>query len=58
MIINLGNANMSAYTPSGQMMTFASEADEGLCVKYLLSAPFARAHAAGDIHIHDLRLLS
>lgn len=52
--INLGNANMSAYTPSGQMMTFASEVTKDYAMKYLLSAPFARAHAAGDIHIHDL----
>ena len=52
--INLGNANMSAYTPSGQMMTFASEVTKDYAMKYLLSAPFARAHASGDIHIHDL----
>ena len=52
--INLGNANMSAYTPSGQMMTFASEVTKDYAMKYLLSAPFARAHAVGDIHIHDL----
>ena len=52
--INLGNANMSAYTPSGQMMTFASEVTKDYAMKYLLSAPFARAHAAGEIHIHDL----
>ena len=52
--INLGNANMSAYTPSGQMMTFASEVTKDYAMKYLLSVPFARAHAAGDIHIHDL----
>ena len=52
--INLGNANVSAYTPSGQMMTFASEVTKDYAMKYLLSAPFARAHAAGDIHIHDL----
>ena len=52
--INLGNANMSAYTPSGQMMTFASEVTKDYAMKYLLSAPFVRAHAAGDIHIHDL----
>ena len=45
---------MSAYTPSGQMMTFASEVTKDYAMKYLLSAPFARAHAAGDIHIHDL----
>ena len=52
--INLGNANMSAYTPSGQMMTFASEVTKDYAMKYLLAPQYARAHAAGDIHIHDL----
>lgn len=52
--INLGNANMSAYTPSGQMMTFASEVTKDYAMKYLLAPQYARAHAVGDIHIHDL----
>ena len=52
--VNLGNANMSAYTPSGQMMTFASEVTKDYAMKYLMAPQYARAHAAGDIHIHDL----
>lgn len=52
--VNLSNANMSAYTPSGQMMTFASEVTKDYTLKYLLSNRFARAHKNGDIHIHDL----
>lgn len=52
--VNLGNANMSAYTPAGQMMTFASEVTKDYALKYLLSPRFARAHNEGDIHIHDL----
>lgn len=51
---NLENANMSAFTPSGQMMTFAREVTKDYTRKYLLSPRFARAHANGDIHIHDL----
>ncbi len=51
---NLENANMSAFTPSGQMMTFASEVTKDYARKYLLSPRFARAHSNGDIHIHDL----
>ncbi|KGN67195.1 anaerobic ribonucleoside triphosphate reductase [Porphyromonas sp. COT-239 OH1446] len=51
---NLSNANMSAYTPAGQMMTFASEVTKDYATKYLLSPSYARAHAQGDIHIHDL----
>ncbi|GAD06120.1 ribonucleotide reductase of class III (anaerobic), large subunit [Porphyromonas crevioricanis JCM 15906] len=51
---NLGNANMSAHTPSGQMMTFASEITKDYTRKYLLSPIYSRAHNNGDIHIHDL----
>ena len=52
--INLSNANMSAHTPSGQMMTFASEITKDYAYKYLLNHQYARAHKQGDIHIHDL----
>ena len=52
--INLSNANMSAHTPSGQMMTFASEVTKDYAYKYLLNHQYARAHKQGDIHIHDL----
>ena len=52
--VNLGNANMSAYTPAGQMMTFASEVTKDYARKYLLSPTYSRAHRLGDIHIHDL----
>ena len=52
--VNLGNANMSAYTPAGQMMTFASEVTKDYANKYLVSPVYSRAHADGDIHIHDL----
>lgn len=52
--VNLGNANMSAYTPAGQMMTFASEVTKDYATKYLLSPQYAKAHNEGLIHIHDL----
>lgn len=52
--VNLGNANMSAHTPAGQMMTFASETTKDYAIKYLLSPRYANAHSEGDIHIHDL----
>ncbi len=52
--VNLSNANMSAHTPSGQMMTFASEVTKDYANKYLLGIKYARAHRNGDIHIHDL----
>lgn len=52
--VNLSNANMSAHTPAGQMMTFASEVTKDYTFKYLLSKTDGEAHLLGDIHIHDL----
>ncbi len=51
---NRSNANMSGYTPSGQMMTFASEVTKDYAMKYLISNVHAKAHKIGDIHIHDM----
>lgn len=52
--VNHSNANMSAHTPAGQMMTFASEVTKDYAEKYLLNVEYAQAHKNGDIHIHDL----
>lgn len=52
--INNENANMAGDTPSGQMMTFASETTKDYTHKYLLNSEYSRAHLSGDIHIHDL----
>lgn len=52
--VNLSNANMSAHTPAGQMMTFASEVTKDYAEKYLLNTEYMQAHRNGDIHIHDL----
>ncbi|GBU11195.1 anaerobic ribonucleoside triphosphate reductase [Erysipelotrichaceae bacterium] len=52
--VNNENANMSAHTPAGQMMTFASEITKDYTHKYLLSPEISRLHCSGDIHIHDL----
>lgn len=51
---NLSNANMSAHTPAGQMMTFASEITKDYAAKYLINPEYTLAHKNGDIHIHDL----
>lgn len=52
--VNNENANMSANTPSGQMMTFATTITKDYAYKYLLNHKYARMHKDGDIHIHDL----
>lgn len=52
--VNNENANMSAHTPAGQMMTFASETTKEYTHHYLLSPKYSQAHRSGAIHIHDL----
>ncbi|MGL5383659.1 MAG: anaerobic ribonucleoside triphosphate reductase [Culicoidibacterales bacterium] len=52
--INNENANMSAHTPAGQMMTFASETTKDYTHHYLLAPKYSQAHRGGAIHIHDL----
>lgn len=52
--VNNENANMASHTPSGQMMTFASEITKDYTYKYLLNSHYATLHKNGDIHIHDL----
>jgi len=52
--VNNENANMSSNTPSGQMMTFASEITKDYTHKYLLNPKYSRMHRSGDIHVHDL----
>ncbi len=52
--VNNENANMSAHTPAGQMMTFASETTKEYTHHYLLAPQYSQAHRSGAIHIHDL----
>lgn len=48
------NANMSAETPSGMMMKFASETTKSYTATELLAADHYTLHHNGTIHIHDL----
>lgn len=48
------NANMSAETPSGMMMKFASETTKAYTVAELLKPEHHFLHRTGAIHIHDL----
>ncbi len=48
------NANMSAETPSGMMMKFASETTKFYTVAELLKPEHHFLHRTGAIHIHDL----
>lgn len=51
---NNENANMSAATPSGQMLTFASETTKKYVHDNLLKPYYSDLHKDGYIHIHDL----
>jgi len=48
------NANMSAETPSGMMMKFASESTKAYTTAELLKPEHHFLHRTGAIHIHDL----
>lgn len=48
------NANMSAETPSGMMMKFASETTKAYSAAELLKPEHHFLHRSGAIHIHDL----
>ncbi|SHT40140.1 Anaerobic ribonucleoside-triphosphate reductase [Mycobacteroides abscessus subsp. abscessus] len=48
------NANMSAETPSGMMMKFASETTKAYTTAELLKPEHHFLHRTGAIHIHDL----
>lgn len=48
------NANMSAETPSGMMMKFASETTKAYSAVELLKPEHHFLHRNGAIHIHDL----
>ena len=48
------NANMSAETPSGMMMKFASETTKAYTAAELLKPEHHFLHRTGSIHIHDL----
>lgn len=52
--LNRSNANMSAHTPAGQMMTFASELARKDAVSGRLTPLYGEQHETGEIHIHDL----
>lgn len=48
------NANIDGDTPMGTMLKYGSEGSKQFCEMYVLDPVFSKAHAEGDIHIHDL----
>jgi len=48
------NANIDCDTAMGNMLKYGSEGAKAYYEAYVLKPEFARAHDAGDIHIHDL----
>lgn len=48
------NANVDGNTPMGSMLKFGSETSKEYVKIYMLKPEIAKAHADGDIHIHDM----
>ncbi|WMJ23232.1 anaerobic ribonucleoside triphosphate reductase [Paludicola sp. MB14-C6] len=48
------NANIDGDTAMGTMLRYGSEGSKQFYEMYVLDPAHARAHAQGDIHIHDL----
>jgi ribonucleoside-triphosphate reductase len=52
------NANINADTAMGVMLKYGSESAKQFYNMFVLKPEHARAHAEGDIHIHDLDFLT
>ena len=52
------NANIDGDTAMGTMLKYGSEGAKQFYEMYVLNPDHAEAHAAGDIHIHDLDFLT
>ena len=52
------NANIDGDTAMGTMLKYGSEGAKQFYEMYILDPRFAKAHADGDIHIHDLDFLT
>jgi len=48
------NANINGDTAMGNMLKYGSESAKIYYETYVMKPEFAKAHASGDIHIHDL----
>ena len=52
------NANVNADAPMGTMLKYGTEAAKQFNEMFVLKPEHARAHAYGDIHIHDMDFLT
>ena len=52
------NANVNADAPMGTMLKYGTEAAKQFNEMFVLKPKQARAHANGDIHIHDMDFLT
>ena len=52
------NANVNADAPMGTMLKYGTEAAKQFNEMFVLKPKHARAHANGDIHIHDMDFLT
>lgn len=52
------NANVNSDTAMGTMLKYGSEGAKEFFMNFILKPEHAKAHADGDIHIHDLDFLT
>ena len=48
------NANIDGDTAMGTMLKYGSEGSKQFYQMFVMKPEHARAHASGDIHIHDM----
>lgn len=48
------NANINSDTPMGSMLKYGSEGAKQFYQMFIIDPRFSKAHAEGDIHIHDM----
>lgn len=52
------NANIDGDTAMGTMLKYGSEGAKQFCEMFVLNPKHSKAHAEGDIHIHDMDFLT
>ncbi|MFV0485533.1 MAG: anaerobic ribonucleoside triphosphate reductase [Candidatus Saccharimonadales bacterium] len=56
--VKRGNANVDGNSAMGKMLQFGAEGSKEFARVCIIKPEYARAHDAGDIHIHDLDFLA
>lgn len=52
------NANIDGNTAMGTMLQYGSTISKEFCINHMINPEHAKAHADGDIHIHDMDFMN